>query len=258
MVLTADIGNSNISVGVYSLNGALQISFTLACDRKKSADEFAVHLKNLFDLNRFDLSWITGSIIGSVVPDLTDIVGRAIMKLTATAPMVLGPGMKTSLDIKTDRPGEVGADIVANAVAGLNQLEPPMVIVDFGTATTVIGINFSKQLTDVFILPGVRSSLNALIRDAAEIPSVPLSGLKNGSGKNTADSVNVGLVCGHAFAVDGFIDWFRKLYGVSCISAAATGGSAELILPCCRQKIQYCPNLTTDGLFRIFLKNCTN
>lgn len=258
MILAVDIGNTNIAVGLYSLEGVCLMSFTVACDLKKSDSEYVILFRNLFDLEGFSLSGISGSIVGSVLPELTDTVCRAVRKLTGFAPLVVGPGMKTSLDIKTDRPGEVGADIVANAVAAIQKWTPPLAVLDFGTATTIVGINKQGQLTDVFILPGIRSSLEALTRDAAEIPSVPLYAPKSFSGKNTAASVNAGIVYANAFAADGFIDFFRKNYGTSTLNIVATGAMAELVLPFCRNRVDFCPRLTTDGLYRIYLKNCTN
>ena len=258
MILTVNIGNTNISVGLYSLDSEGKLFFTVACDRKKSDDEYVVILKNLFDLNGFPYSEITGSIIGSVVPGLTEVISRAVWKLTAISSLVVGAGIKTSLDIKTDRPGEVGSDIVANTVAALKISSSPSVVVDFGTATTIVGINKKQQLTDVFILPGIVSSLNALIQDAAEIPCVPLFPPKYISGKNTGTSVNTGIVYGNAFAVDGFIDWFRKEYSVPEITAVATGGMGELIIPFCRNRMIFNSHLTNEGLYSIYLKNCTN
>ena len=258
MILAADIGNSNISIGIYHSDGRSELSFTVACDLHKSADEYAIVFKSFLDLSGFSLSGISGSVIGSVVPDLTDTVSRALFRLTGIEPLIVGPGIKTSLDIKTDRPGEVGADIVANAVAALKEFTPPFVIFDFGTATTVLSVNENRQLTDVFILPGVRSSFNALIRDTATIASIPFAAPKALSGKNTASSVNAGIIYANAFAVDGFLHQIKKTGKYALLQAIATGGAAETVLPFCKHDISFRPHLTVDGLYHIYQKNCTN
>lgn len=258
MVLVCDIGNSTIGFCVYQATGAPHLSFQLATDRNKSSDEYAVTLDSLFRMNSFSPDDLTGAIIGSVVPDLTATVSRTITILSGITPMSVGPGIKTSLDIKTDNPGEVGADIVANAVAALAEFPAPLIIADFATATTIVTIDSNKRLTDVYILPGVYSSYAALTRDAAEIPCVPLFTPKNLSAKNTAASVNTGVLCSAAYALDGFVAQIAKNMGVDSLPVIATGGAAELVLPLCRTGVELREYLTCDGLYRIYLKNRTN
>lgn len=258
MVLTADIGNSNINFRVYEAAGASRCSFKITTDRAKSADEYMVTMDSLFRLCNFEPKELDGAIIGSVVPDLTKTVSSAITALSNVIPMVVGPGIRTSLDIKADNPSEVGADIVADAVAAIGDFPVPIIVCDLGTATTILSIDAKRRLTDAYILPGVYSSYSALIRDTAEIACVPLFTPKIFSGKSTAASVNTGIVYAAAFTIDGFIAQITKSYQSDKVSVIATGGAAKLVSPLCRNKIIVQEHLTCDGLYRIYLKNCAN
>ena len=155
MIFAADIGNSSISVGIYTPEGVLALSFKLSCDRAKSEDEYVVILKNIFDIYAFDHTLIHHVIIASVVPALTFVIVSAAQKLfEGTKPLVVGPGIKTSLDIKVDHPSELGADIVANAVAAIRRFPAPIAIIDLGTATTVTVINEKKTAHRCVYLSG--------------------------------------------------------------------------------------------------------
>ena len=256
MILCADIGNSSIDFCVYEDAKTRSLSFKIATDHTKSRDEYAVIMESVFRLNGFDPRALTGAMIGSVAPDLTRTVSDAIQSLCGVQPLCVGPGIKTSLDIKTDHPAEVGADLVANAVAALSLFPAPVIVADLGTATTVLAIDAHKRLTDVYILPGVYCSYAALTKDAAAIPCVPLFPPKSLSGKNTASSVNVGVVYSAVYALEGFISLLQDRLGDAPV--VATGGAADLIIPLCKHKISVHEHLTCDGLYQIYLKNRTN
>lgn len=250
MILCFDIGNSNINICVFEIKtNELVFSCALTSDISKTADEYCVLLRSLLncELN------INGAIIGSVVPQLTPIISRTIKSIYDIEPLIVGAGVKTSLNIKTDNPSEVGADIVANAVCAIDKGNFPAIILDFGTATTIISIDENKKLTDVFILSGLYSSYNALITEAAAIPSVPLFTPRSFTGKNTANSVNSGIIYSNAFAIDGFINKLTDKLG-HC-SLLATGAAADIVLPLCENDISLNKNMTCEGLFRIYLKN---
>lgn len=257
MVLVCDIGNSTIGFAAYDKDKTA-VRFELFTDRSKSADEYSILIDSLFRLKGFTGENVSGAIIGSVVPEINTALSRAIFSLFGVKPITVGAGIKTSLDIKTDRPSEVGADIVANSVAALSEYDAPLIIVDFATSTTVVTIDERKRLTDVFILPGVYSSYAAMTRDAAEIASVNLFTPNGLSGKNTAASVNAGVVYSSAFAIDGFIQKIKKNLPAGEVTVLATGGGAPLVLPLCEEKIIKKPHLTCDGLYLIYLKNCAN
>ena len=253
MVLCVDIGNSNINICVFNPDSdAIVHSFAITSDIYKTSDEYCVVLNALLK-NEFH---IAGAIIGSVVPQLTPIISNTVKSIYGIDALVVGPGVKTSLNIKTDNPAEVGADIVANAVYAIDGDMVPAVIIDFGTATTIVSIDESKKLTNVFILPGLYSSYKALTKEAAAIPSVPLYTPNSFLGKNTANSVNSGVVYSNAFAIDGFVDKLTE-NSKGC-SLLATGAAAPIVLPLCKNNISFNENLTCRGLYRIYLKNVHN
>ena len=164
-----------------------------------------------------------------------------------------GPGVRTGLDIRTDIASQLGADIVANAVAALSLAPAPLVFVDFGTATTLTGINAGGELCGVLICPGVRTSLDALSGAAAELPRIAVDGPKHLFGKNTVDSMTSGAVFGHAAMVDGLLDRVAAEWGLSELTVLATGSWADRIVPFCsgRHGIRFQPDLTLRGLRRI-------
>ncbi len=254
MVLCIDIGNSSINACVFDTESDdLVLSYSLTTDISKTSDEYCVTFKTLFDMKEFDLSLVNGVIVSSVVPQLTPVISKAMKDILDLDAVIVGPGVKTSLNIKTDNPSEVGADIVANAVYAIAKGITPAVIVDFGTATTVVCVDAEKKLTDVFILPGLYSSYKALTKEAAAIPSVPLYTPRSFTGKNTAASVNAGIVYSNAFAVDAFIDKITSNIGACTL--LATGSAANIVLPLCENKLSYRENLTCEGLYQIYLKN---
>ncbi len=254
MVLCIDMGNTSIKACVFDAHTSDKVlSMSLTTDLNKTSDEYCVILKSIFDMKRFNPSAINGVIIGSVVPQLTPVISKAVNDIFNLEAIVVGPGVKTSLNIKTDNPAEVGADIVANAVYAISEDLAPAVIVDFGTATTIVSIDADKKLTDVFILPGLYSSYKALTHEAAAIPSVPLYTPKAFCGKNTASSVNVGIVYSNAFAVDSFINKIISKCGSA--SLLATGSAANIVLPLCEHSFTFREDLTCEGLYSIYLKN---
>lgn len=257
MTLCVDIGNSTVKFCIFDSDGKIAHHFSFAADEGKSADEFAVLTRSLFALHGCNISDVDSAIVSSVAPALTEKIITAVKALCGCTPLTVGPGVKTSLNIKTDHPGEVGADLVANAVAALACAEAPLVVVDFGTATTVLAIDEKRSLTDVFILPGVYSSYNALTSEAAGIPAVALGTPKSFSGKNTAASVSAGIAYANAFAVDGFIEKIKRHYGAESINAVATGTAAHTVLPLCVHTVTYREHLTGEGLYAIYLKNRT-
>lgn len=169
-------------------------------------------------------------------------------------PLLVGPGVKTGLNIKTDIPSQMGADIVANAVAATSLEKCPMVILDFGTATTLTAINENGELCGVLIYPGVRSSLNALSSQAAELPGISLDSPKALLGKNTIDSMVSGIIYGNASMIDGLLDRIAEEWTAKELTVIAAGGLADRIISYCKSghKIQFVPNLTLLGLKKIY------
>ena len=255
MLFAADIGNSSVSFGVFDETGTLLLKSKVDAVKTKSADEYAVLISGILTLYRFDPSRITHGILCSVVSPLTRAVREALEHLFHITPMEVGPGIKTGLNILIDLQPQLGADLVANAVAATAKYPAPLVIADMGTATTFTVINREGILEGVIICPGVRVSLNALAEYGSELPDTSIAPPKRLIGTNTKDSMRSGVLCGHAAMTDGLIARIRSELKTDELHVIATGGLAGTVLPYCAEPIEYSPDLTLTGLYQLFLKN---
>ncbi len=255
MVFVVDIGNSSITVGLFDVDTGLVCKSKYSTDTRKSADEYASLIYNTFALNSIDPVKVNTAVISSVVPTLTEVIRSAVMKVCKTRIYVLGPGLKTKVNISTDDPAELGADIVANAVGALGISEPPLVVTDVGTATSIFAINRNRSIIGCSIAPGIRISLDALKNSTSQLPSVSLSAPDGVVGKNTEDSMRSGLIFGHAMMIDGMIDAFAESMGERSVTAVITGGLAHTVLPLLKHKVIYSEDLTLDGLFGVYKIN---
>lgn len=253
MLLVCDVGNTNVSVGVFDRE-ILLFHSKLSTVLDRSSDEYALLFSGVMTMNHVDSSAIDGAIISSVVRPLSAIIYQAIETLCGVRPLQVGPGVKTGLNIKTDIPSQIGADLVANAV-GATHLSPcPLVIIALGTATTLTVISENCELCGVIICPGVRSSLDALSESAADLPCIALDSPKSLLGRNTIDSMQNGIIYGSASMVDGLIDRIKDEIKREDMYIIATGGLADKIIPYCKEshKIRIEKNLTLLGLKKIF------
>lgn len=255
MLLAADIGNSSIDLGFFHPDGKLAGKAKLSSATARCADEYAVILNGILSLHQLSAADITDCIISSVVPSLTAAVRASFIRLFGVTPLEVGAGIKTGLNIRIDDQTQLGADIVANAVAALSLFPAPLVIVDIGSATTFAVIDEKRTLEGVIIAPGIRMSLDALSADAAELPDVSVAPPKSFIAKNTQDSMNSGVLYGHAFMIDGFVRRISQELGAGSLCTVATGGLAGTVLPFCQEKPEYCPDLTLTGLELIHRKN---
>ena len=255
MLLAVDIGNSSIDIGVFAEDGSLKMRSKISADRDRSADEYAVLLRGIFELNSLSLGSVSGSILASVVPPLTLAVASAIHRLFGIRSIEVGPGVKTGLNIKIDSQTELGADLVANAVSALAKGKSPLLVIDFGTATTLTVIDKDSTLAGVIIAPGVRVSLDALSMQASELPDVSIAMPKRLIGKNSRESMNSGVLNGHALMIDGFCAKIQKELQTEDLRVIATGGLADTILPLCETPMLYEPDLTLEGLKILYHKN---
>lgn len=259
VLLCADIGNSSIGVGVYDGAGTGNVkkcmTSKMAAVRTKSADEYAVTLDGILRLRGISPSEIDGCMLSSVVPPLTAAVSSAVKTLTGVTPMEVGPGIRTGLNIRVDSQTQLGADLVANAVAASALRKPPFLIVDVGCATTLTVVDAAGVLEGVIICPGVRMSLDALASYTAALPDVPIVPPKRLIAKNSADAMNAGVLLGHAFMIDGFIDRIGRELGCEGLRVIVTGGLADTVIPFCRHPVERQPDLTLDGLALLYQKN---
>ena len=261
MLLAFDIGNTNISVGVFDLSEhapMLRASFHIASDTRSTRDEYIMRIHGLLSLRGFSADAITDAAVSSVVPSLTDVITDVAQFFSSRRPLVIGPGIRTGLNIRIDQQTQLGSDIVANAVAALARTDVPAVIVDFGTATTFAVIDASSALSGAIICPGLRVSMDALADSASLLMDSDMARPTSIVGKNTRDSVSSGIINGHIIMVDGFI---RELRQTLCadsdrkISLIATGGMVQYVAPYCRNKFTIVPALTLEGIAEIFVRN---
>ena len=255
MLLAIDVGNSYTSIGLFDKDQTLRFVASVDTDSRKTADQISLDLMNLFTLYQYDYREVTGAILCSVVPPLNFMMEKALTRLLGRPPMVVGPGVKTGLNIRLSNQTQVGADIVADAVSALEKFTPPIITIDMGTATTIGVITEGRNYEGGMLLPGVNVSLEALSRRAAQLPDISLQHPKTVIGKNTDDCMRSGIVYGTAGMLDGVIDRIRELFPGKEVTVVATGGNAPVIVKYCRNKIVYDKYLLMDGLWTIYQKN---
>lgn len=253
MVLAVDVGNTNIVIGCIEDENVKFVE-RVSTDLSKTELEYVVEFKTLFDLYQIDLDEVRGSIISSVVPTLNNNIKAALEKLMRCTPLVVGPGLKTGLNIVMDQPGQLGADLVVDAVAGLQYYGAPLILIDMGTATTISVIDANRNYIGGMILPGVKVSLDSLVNRTSLLPRISLEAPKKVIGKNTIDSMKSGIVMGQAACLDGLIERIYEELGYET-PVVATGGLSGCIVPHCKQKIVYDDELTLKGLGIIYRKN---
>jgi len=255
MLLTVDIGNSNISVGIFQEN-ALLMKGKIAVSFRRSADEYAVLLYNLLHMNQISSGQITGCILASVVPELTGLVEEAVKIMIKHPVLRVGPGIRTGFRIRIDDPSQLGGDLAADTLAALREHGAPLVIIDAGTVTTIAAVDKNQTYLGGCILPGIRLSAQMLKDTAALLPSIELDGREDAClGRNSADAMRFGLLLGSAMMIDGFIDRYTALPGMQDAFCIATGGSASLAAARCRHKIFQDPDLTLKGLRYLYELN---
>ncbi|MBR7132968.1 MAG: type III pantothenate kinase [Clostridia bacterium] len=253
MLLTIDIGNTNITLGAYDAN-VLVFTARLATEQKKTDDQYAVEMQNLLGLYGFSGEDIEDCIIASVVPSVGKSVSNAVSKLCHIVPLMLGPGVKTGLNIKIDNPAQLGADLVAGAVGALDAYTMPCVVIDMGTASTLSVLDRNGTFLGGIIAAGVRLTLKALAENTALLTSIPIEAPGTVIGTNTAESMQSGLVYGTAAMLDGLLDKIEEELG-EIPTVVATGGLSREIIVHCNRNIIYNENLLLDGLRAIYEKN---
>ena len=253
MILAVDIGNTNIVIGC--MDGE-KVCFVerVSTNQANTELEYVVEFRALFDLYRIGVEDITGSIISSVVPPLNNIVKSALEKLFHNAPLLVGPGLKTGLNILMDNPAQLGSDLVVNAVAGLHYYGAPIIMIDMGTATTISVVDGKKNYIGGMILPGVKVSLDSLVNRTSQLPRISLEPPKKVIGRNTIDCMKSGTVMGQAACLDGMIERIYDELGYEA-PVVATGGLAGSIVPYCKRKIVCDNELTLKGLGLIYRRN---
>ena len=256
MILTVDIGNSNIVLGGVQ-EDTIVFEARLRTEATKTSDQYCEDLKILFDVYKVNPGDIEGCIISSVVPQVLNSFQTAIKKLIGKTPLVVGPGIKTGLDIRLENPGQTGADLVVADVAALREHKPPLIVIDMGTATTMSVLDQNGAHIGGCIIPGVRISLDALTDRTALLPGLQLDQPKRAIGRNTIDAMRSGIMIGNACMLDGMIERMEAELGCKT-TVIATGGIAKFIVPLCKTPIIYDKDLLIKGLVALYRDNKKN
>ncbi|PKG22493.1 type III pantothenate kinase [Niallia nealsonii] len=256
MIFVFDIGNTNIVLGVYD-NEKLEHHWRIETNRYKTEDEYGMIIKSLFDHVHLSFSSIDGIIISSVVPPIMFALERMCHKYFHIKPLIVGPGTKTSLNIKYDNPKEVGADRIVNAVAAIEEYGSPLIVVDFGTATTFCYINENKEYMGGAISPGINIATEALYSKASKLPRIEIARPEGVIGKNTISAMQSGILFGYVGQVEGIVKRMKE-YSKANPKVIATGGLANLIAKESDVIDVVDPFLTLKGLQLIYNKNKEN
>jgi type III pantothenate kinase len=253
MLLCFDIGNTNIKIGLFD-GDQLCCHWRVATDRTRLADEYAMLLFNLLKAGEIKREEITGCVLSSVVPVLTQEFGELARRFLQIDPLVVHAGMNTGIEVHTDLPSEVGADLIAGAVAARALFGTPVIIIGFGTATTFVAVSPAGHFEGVAIAPGVITGADSLFKAAAVLPQIALAQPSVAIGKNTIQSMQAGIVYGFAALVTGIVERFQREIGQPA-AVVATGGLASLIADETPVIQHVEPNLNLIGLRLIYERN---
>ena len=254
MLLAIDVGNTNIKYGVFN-GDELVASFRVSSRLSRTADEYGSVLVNLLQTRRIEKTDIDGVILSSVIPSLNYTICHMCEYFFNITPLMIGPGVKTGLNIKADNPKEVGADIIVNSVSAFTKYGGPIVVIDFGTATTFDVISANSELLGVIIAPGIKTSLEGLVSNTAQLPMIELDAPKTVIGKNTKHCMQSGIIFGFAGLVDNILYKIKKELHLDEIKVVATGGLGEIIAKEVKSITLVDRTLTLDGLNTIYKLN---
>ena len=255
MILTVIIENSKIFIGgANQENGRIVFEDSISSDLRKTATEYTIIIRQLLELHGLGGQIFDGGIISSCVPPLTDVIRRVLTNLIHREILEVAPGLKTGVNIRTDDPGELGADLLTAAAAGIRHYGAPLIIVNFGTTTTISYIDEQKAFRGCTITPGVRMSFDGLANNTAFLPEIAAHRPARLIGSNTADSMQSGVIIGMAAMTDGMIDRILEETEQDA-EVIASGEYAGLVIPYCRHMIMADEHLLMKGLIAIYNRN---
>ena len=253
MILAIDVGNTNIVIGCIDGGEILNV-VRIHTDTRETEAEYTIKLKEIIYAYGMDLKSIDGAILSSVVPPVTEAIRRAVRQLTGLDCMVVGPGVRTGMNVRVDDPGTVAGDLIVGGVAAMHYYGTPAIVLDLGTATTATVIDRNGCFSGGAIMPGVKLSYGALAAGTSLLPEISITPPKKCIATNTVDCMRSGAVFGTAAMIDGLIDRMEEELGMKC-TVVATGGLASSIVPCCRHEIVCDDDLLLKGLWVLWEKN---
>lgn len=254
MILAIDIGNTSTTIALFGEDGKLSFQSELETSLKMTDDRCAIDLMGVFQLYHAELSTVKGAILSSVVPPITGTYTRTLTRLVGRAPLVVGPGLKTGLNIKAEVHNQLGSDIVASAVATTALYPTPAIVINSRTAVT-----FSYMSKDAFegcsIMPGMDIALAALSQNGAQLPQISMAQVDTPLGRNTVDSMRAGVLYGYSGAFDHVIEALEAAAGAPAAAVVATGSHMPQLYRHCRREIKYDHDLLVKGLYLLYRKN---
>jgi len=254
MLLAIDAGNTNLTIGVYE-GDTLRLQARLATERRLTPDQLAMQLAEVLRLYHMNPNDCEDAVISSVVAELTGALACAAQKLTGREPLVLAPGVKTGLNIRIDNPAQLGADLIATAVAAKARYPLPCLVVDLGTATKISALGEDGSFLGCSIAAGLAISLEALAAFTSALPRIAFQAPPRSIGTNSVDSMQSGTVFGTAAMIDGMCQRFEQEMGTPAASIIATGGLSRDIIRHCQREIIHSGDLALFGLLEIYRKN---
>lgn len=253
MILTIDVGNTNVVLGCVE-DGVVKSKSRMATNPSDLANDYVLKMRQSFDFDGIDYRNFDGAILSSVVPQVNRSIKSAVKKLTGLDCMIVGAGIKTGVNVRIDDPGTVAGDLITGAVGALALYEPPLIVVDMGTATTMVVMDGEGAYTGGAIIPGVGLSYSALSMGTSLLPNIAIEAPKKCIGTNTVDCMKSGAVFGTAAMIDGMIERMEQELG-SGVTVVATGGISGSIIPYCKREIKHEPDLLLKGLAILYQKN---
>ncbi|MCR5609440.1 MAG: type III pantothenate kinase [Lachnospiraceae bacterium] len=254
MIFVADVGNTNITLGVFDGEKLIE-SFRITTKTMRTSDEYGIFLINLLKAKNIEVSDIEAVIISSVVPNIMHSFTSGIIKYIGRTPIIVGVGIKTGITIQTTNPRELGADRIVDAVAAYEMYGGPVIVIDFGTATTYDLITGKGEFVAAVTSPGIRSSAKALWNDAAKLPEIEIKKPDSILAKDTITSMQAGLIYGYIGQTEYIIDRIKEEYGAETVKVVATGGLGKIISEATDKIDVYDATLTLHGLRLIYNKN---
>ena len=253
MILTIDVGNTNVVLGCVE-NGVVVSRSRLATNTSDLPNDYAMKMRQSFAFDSIDYHEFEGAILSSVVPQVNRAIRSAVRKLTGLECIIVGAGIKTGVNVKIDDPGTLAGDLITGTVGALSMYKPPIIIVDMGTATTIVAVDKDGAYIGGAIVPGVNLSFEALSQGTSLLPNISIEAPRKCIATNTVDSMKSGAVFGTAAMIDGMVDRMEEEMGQKA-TVVATGGLSRCIVQYCRHEIKLEPELLLKGLAILYQKN---